>query len=679
AVEPGHGTGNPLRPVPPRAALPRRDGRRPADRPLRPRRGPLPRAPRARDRRRPAPAEADRPPRHRRAARGDRPRLGPAGPRALGRRDDASVARARVRRKARRGHGGGDDAGRWPLELVRHVLSPGRDVRAARTPPSARRRRASPRRRPQPFRAPAVELLARLPRSRPTPPPRRPRRRRRLERLGDARGDRAEPRRAQRGAAVAPPPDAERGGRVADGAPRGGALVYCRVIACDFDGTGAANGRLAPETASVLASARALGFVTLLVTGRVLEDLQAAQVPFASFDAVVAENGALVWLPATNRTIQLAPPPPDAFLAELRARGIPYHAGAVVVGTWDRHGSDILHLIRRFGMASQLVYNRESLMVLPSGVDKAVGVQRALDELHRSPRSMVAFGDAENDRPLLELAEVGIAARGSVPAIATAADDRLALPGAAGVAHYVQRLLDRGGSLETPARRRIVVGEGEDGKPVALPTSGVNVTISGDPRSGKSWMAGLLVEALVEQGYVLCVFDPEGDYTVLGGRPRVLVLGADVPLPAPAALPNVLRDEPSSLVVNLAPLAHADKVRYVETAVACLDAARAVSGIPHWVVLDEAHYFLHARTALARRFEGRTGSYAFVTYRPSLLAPAVLADVNAHLVMRTTLEEERYFLTGLLQAHGPRDLVASDALARVQEGRPALLLDVAGA
>jgi hypothetical protein len=455
--------------------------------------------------------------------------------------------------------------------------------------------------------------------------------------------------------------------------------VYCRVIACDFDGTGAANGQLAPEIASVLASARALGFVTLLVTGRVLGDLQAAQVPFASFDAVVAENGALVWLPATNRTLQLALPPPDPFLAELRARGIPYHAGAVVVGTWDRHGPDLLHLIRRFGMASQLVYNREQLMVLPSGVDKAVGVQRALEELHRSPRNMVAFGDAENDRPLLELAEIGIAARGSVPAIATAADDRLALPGAAGVAHYVQRLLDRGGSLAPPPRRRIVLGEGEDGKPVALPTSGVNVTISGDPRSGKSWTAGLLVEALVEQGYVLCVFDPEGDHTVLGERPRVLVLGADLPLPAPAALPNVLRDELLSLVVNLASLAHADKVRYVETAVGCLDAARTVSGVPHWVVLDEAHYFLHARTALARRFEGRTGSYAFVTYRPSLLAPAVLADVNAHIVMRTTLEEERYFLTGLLQAHGLRDVVAPDALARVEKGRSALLLNVAGA
>lgn len=452
--------------------------------------------------------------------------------------------------------------------------------------------------------------------------------------------------------------------------------MYCRVIACDFDGTGAANGRLAPETASVLASARALGIVTLLVTGRVLEDLQEADVPFASFDAVVAENGALVWFPPTDRTIQLAAPPPDPFLAELRARSIPYHAGAVVVGTWDRHGSDLLRLIRQFGMASQLVFNRDALMVLPSGIDKAAGVERALEELHRSPRSMIAFGDAENDRPLLELAEIGIAARGAVPAIAAAADDRLTQPGAAGVAHYVQRLLDSGGWIPTPSRRRVVLGGDQAGHPVSLPASGINLMISGDPRSGKSWMAGLLVEALVERGYLLCVFDPEGDYASLGQRPRILVLGTDVPLPAPAALPNVLRDEPLSLVLNLASLSQAEKVRYVETALPCLDAARAVSGVPHWVVIDEAHYFLNERATLARRFESRTGSYAFVTYRPSLIAPAVLEGVNAYLVMRTTLEEERYFLTGILQAHHPRDLLAPDALAKVGDGRAALLLDV---
>jgi hypothetical protein len=455
------------------------------------------------------------------------------------------------------------------------------------------------------------------------------------------------------------------------------------VIACDFDGTGATHGHLAPETADAMAAARGSGFTTLLVTGRVLEDLQAAAVPFASFDAVVAENGALVWFPVwfpeTGRTIQLAAPPPDAFLAELRARSIPYHAGAVVVGTWERHGADLLRLIRDFGMASQLVFNRDALMVLPSGIDKAVGVLRALEELHRSPRNMIAFGDAENDRPLFELAEIGIAARGSVAAITAAADDRLVQPGAGGVAHYVRRLLDSGGWMPTPPRHRVALGEDEARKPVELPASGINVMISGDPRSGKSWTAGLLVEALVERRYRICMIDPEGDYVALGRRPYVLVLGADLPLPAPAALSHVLQDEPLSLVLNLSGLSQAEKVGYVETALPCLDACRAVSGVPHWIVIDEAHYFLNERSPLACRFDRRTGSWAFVTYRPSLMASAVLEHVNAYLVRRTTLEEERYALTGAFQAHLRGDALAAATVAALEEGRVGLLLDVDGA
>jgi hydroxymethylpyrimidine pyrophosphatase-like HAD family hydrolase len=451
--------------------------------------------------------------------------------------------------------------------------------------------------------------------------------------------------------------------------------MYCRVLACDFDGTGAANGRLAPEVAAVLGAARSRGYVTLLVTGRVFEDLQAADVDFASFDAVVAENGAIVWLPATNRTIQLGTPPPDEFLAELRARNVAYHAGGVVVGTWDRHADEVLRLIRRFGMASQLVFNREAMMLLPSGVDKAVGAERALEELHRSARNMIAFGDAENDRPLLEAAEVGIAARGSVPSVAAVADDKLSQPGPAGVADYIQAVLDRGGLVATPARQRIVLGVDGSGCPVSIPGSGANVMISGDPRSGKSWLAGLLAERLVERGYRLCVIDPEGDYPPLGQRPRVLTLGTDVPLPDPTALPNVLRDEPISLVLNLAALSQTEKERYVERALPCLDAARDASGVPHWIMVDEAHYFLNERTVRPRSPERRTGSYVFVTYRPSLVASSVHERVEVHLVTQTTVEEERYFLTGLLHARGPRDLPAADALAAIGDGDVGLLLE----
>ena len=71
--------------------------------------------------------------------------------------------------------------------------------------------------------------------------------------------------------------------------------MYCRVIACDFDGTGASNDHPAPELYGALAAARAHGIVTLLVTGRVLEDVQRACDECSAFDAVVAESLALGW------------------------------------------------------------------------------------------------------------------------------------------------------------------------------------------------------------------------------------------------------------------------------------------------------------------------------------------------------------------------------------------------
>jgi hydroxymethylpyrimidine pyrophosphatase-like HAD family hydrolase len=78
--------------------------------------------------------------------------------------------------------------------------------------------------------------------------------------------------------------------------------MYCRVLACDFDGTGATNGHPAPELYAALGAAQAQG-VTLLVTGRVLEDVQRAFEEFSPFDAVVAENGAVVYLCSVGRTI----------------------------------------------------------------------------------------------------------------------------------------------------------------------------------------------------------------------------------------------------------------------------------------------------------------------------------------------------------------------------------------
>ena len=54
------------------------------------------------------------------------------------------------------------------------------------------------------------------------------------------------------------------------------------------------------------------------------------------------------------------------------------------------------------GLKLQVILNKGSVMVLPSGVDKATGLAAALGELGISPRETIGVGDAENDPAFLE-------------------------------------------------------------------------------------------------------------------------------------------------------------------------------------------------------------------------------------------------------------------------------------
>jgi hydroxymethylpyrimidine pyrophosphatase-like HAD family hydrolase len=453
--------------------------------------------------------------------------------------------------------------------------------------------------------------------------------------------------------------------------------MFCRVFACDFDGTGAtSSGDLAPELAATLGAARAQGYTTLLVTGRVHEEVEALCTDLSMFDAVVAENGAVICLPGLQRTIQLGTPPPEHLLGELRARGVPFQSGAVIVGTWDRHAAEVLELIRHDALDAQLIFNRAAMMLLPTGINKAVGVRRALAELERSEHNLIAFGDAENDLPLFALAEVSVAARGAVPAVAAQADVQLSHPGGAGVAQYIQRVLQQGGIVPTPPRCNVTLGTATDGEPALLPASGVNVMVTGDPRSGKSWLTGLLAENLIEQGYRLCVIDPEGDYTSLRRRPLVLLLGDEIPLPEPTVVPHVFREQSVSVVLDLASLSVAEQMQYVDAVLSELEVSCAATGIPHWILVDEAQYFFHEPAAYVPHCDDRA-NFLFATYRPSELSSAVVEAVNAHLVTHTAVEEERYFITSLLRARGPRELMAGDALAQLDLSHAGLLLEEA--
>src|SRR5690348_9181488 len=102
-------------------------------------------------------------------------------------------------------------------------------------------------------------------------------------------------------------------------------------IAVDFDGTTAVNDVFEPSVREAIGEARARGLVVLLVTGRRLPDLRRVVCDLSCFDAVVAENGAVVDFPRSGRHFVLSHPPPPAFLDELRRRAITHVVGEAVV------------------------------------------------------------------------------------------------------------------------------------------------------------------------------------------------------------------------------------------------------------------------------------------------------------------------------------------------------------
>lgn len=77
------------------------------------------------------------------------------------------------------------------------------------------------------------------------------------------------------------------------------------------------------------------------------------------------------------------------------------------------------------------------------------------------------------------------------------------------------------GFLSTEPRHwHITLGRQDDGAPVTIPTSAVDVEIYGASGTGKSHTAGLIAEQLIEKRYIVCVIDLEGDHAPPRDDPR---------------------------------------------------------------------------------------------------------------------------------------------------------------
>ena len=405
-------------------------------------------------------------------------------------------------------------------------------------------------------------------------------------------------------------------------------------LVLDFDGTIARGDVLDPDVRHAIGELRTQGIVVMLATGRILDDLRRVAGELHFVDAVIAENGAVVTFPDSGHVTVNGQPPPESLLNALRLDGIRFDAGRVVVEADAADANRILAIIRRLELPLALAFNRGRLMVLPQTISKATGVRQAFSILRLSPHNAVAIGDAENDHELLRLCEVGVAVAWGSDALKAAADFVLPGSGPSAVAPYIQALANR---QRVPApvhtRRSLLLGYADDGSRLELAVRGRNVLVAGDPKSGKSWVAGLLCEQLILQGYCLCVIDPEGDYVSLEGLPGVTVLGGANPLPRPREILRALRHADVSLVIDLSHAPHDTKREYIRTALQSLVTLRRASGLPHRIIVDEAHYFLQGEEG-ARLLDLDLNGYTLVSYRASKLDARVLNASQAIVVTR---------------------------------------------
>src|SRR5256886_2288126 len=285
------------------------------------------------------------------------------------------------------------------------------------------------------------------------------------------------------------------------------------VFACDYDRTIADGGRCSPEVAAALGRVRESGRKILLVTGRMLSDLRSVCADVdRMFDAVVAENGAVLYFPETREATTLGDAPESALVEELRRRGVPFDRGSSIIATTEGYAEAALAAVRETGVERTLVFNKGALMLVPGGVTKGTGLEAALTVLALSPHNMVGSGDAAYDHALLAFAEL-------------------------------QRVVVLGGSSE-----------------------------------------------------------------------RVL--------PTPDELRQLLHQPRTSLVLNLSAMTRAEKVAYATKALGAVAFVRSTTGLPHWLILDEAHHIAPADgSPVVELLRAGTESLCMSTLQVTDLAP----------------------------------------------------------
>jgi hydroxymethylpyrimidine pyrophosphatase-like HAD family hydrolase len=437
--------------------------------------------------------------------------------------------------------------------------------------------------------------------------------------------------------------------------------VRYHALAVDYDGTLARHGEVDSTTIEVLQELRSSGRKIILVTGREIPDLfKTFNGSPEIFDRIVAENGALLYRPASREEKLLGMPPPPEFAEELRRRGVhPLSVGKVVVATFEPFDGVVLQVIRESGLELQVIFNKGAVMVLPSGINKATGLTAALRELGLSHHNVIAAGDAENDHALLELCECGVAVANALPPLKQHADYVSSESHGAGVAETARKLLLDDFEEIAPRLHRhdIQLGVQTDNQPVLLSPYGPAVLVAGRSGGGKSTLVTSFLERLIDKDYQAFVLDPEGDYPEL---PRSLVLGDTHQPPSSTEILHGLERPRQNVIANIIGVKLEDRPLYFQRLLLDLLKLRGRTGRPHWIIIDETHHVLPANWRASSDIDPQSFKQIMaVTLTPHHVAPSLLKAVDLVIGIGSEGKHSISEFASLVSAQAP-DLAIGD-------------------
>jgi hydroxymethylpyrimidine pyrophosphatase-like HAD family hydrolase len=155
-------------------------------------------------------------------------------------------------------------------------------------------------------------------------------------------------------------------------------------------------------------------------------------------DAIIAENGAVIYDPADGAKVLLG-----EGLEELKSAfvGVDFvEVEEVIVATTRPYLGDVKEIIRRNDLSVDIELNRDDVMIMPKGVDKGSGIAKAAEIYGINRENLACIGDAENDLKMFGVAGVKVAVANALDALKDEADIVCSEPYGDGVKEFVRSL-----------------------------------------------------------------------------------------------------------------------------------------------------------------------------------------------------------------------------------------------